>query len=101
MKKEKNQDILGKLFIQPPSIHTGGQLAIWKTTTDNNIDAKKIIDFGQKEGNSRYSIYFAAHYADLNTEQFDTTYGYRPVLEYSLILPKSIKFKKKFFFWLI
>ena len=91
---------MGKLFIQPPSIHTGGQLAIWKTT-ENNIDAKKIIDFGQKEGNSRYSIYFAAHYADLNTEQFDTTYGYRPVLEYSLILPKSITFKKVFCFFFI
>lgn len=76
---EKEKGMFGTLIIQLPSRHAGGELVVHE-----NNGTKNVIDFGQKEGNNEYSIYFAAHYADLEHELLEVRFGYRIALVYSL-----------------
>jgi hypothetical protein len=77
---EKEKNMFATLVLQLPSIYTGGNLVVYHGTDGS----KKCIDFGQKQGKSQFSIYFAAHYADLEHELLEITSGYRVALVYSL-----------------
>ena len=77
---EKDKKMFGTLIIQPPSIHTGGELVVYEANGKSN----KVIDFGQKENKSKFSVQFAAHYADLEHELLEVKSGYRLALVYSL-----------------
>lgn len=77
---EKDPLMFGTLVIQLPSKYTGGELIVYHNTNGT----KKCIDFGQKAGKNEFSIYFAAHYADLEHELLEVKSGYRLVLVYSL-----------------
>ena len=79
---EKDKSIFGTLIIQPPSSHTGGELVVYEA----NGKSKKVIDFGQKEKKSKFSVQFAAHNADLQHELLEVKSGYRVALVYSLYL---------------
>ena len=72
--------MFGTLIIQLPSIHKGGELVVYDSSKKN----KRIIDFGGKSDKSRYSVHFAAHYADLEHELLEIKSGYRLALVYSL-----------------
>jgi hypothetical protein len=80
--------MFGTLIIQLPSVHSGGELIVY----ENNGRSKKVIDFGQKDGKSEFSVYFAAHYADLEHEILEVKSGYRLALVYSLCWTQG-KFK--------
>ena len=77
---EKENGMFGTLIIQPPSIHKGGELVVY----ENNGRSKKEIDFGAKDGNSEFSVHFAAHFADLEHEILEVKSGYRLAIIYSL-----------------
>ena len=77
---EKEKQMFATLIIQLPSVHKGGELVVY----ENNGRSKKVIDFGQKENKNEFSMYFAAHYADLEHELLEVKSGYRLALVYSL-----------------
>ena len=79
---DKDKSIFGTLIIQPPSSHTGGELVVYEA----NGKSKKVIDFGQKEKKSKFSVQFTAHNADLQHELLEVKSGYRLTLVYSLYL---------------
>ena len=71
--------MFGTLIVQLPSYHEGGELVIY-----NNDNSRSVHDFGVKCGRNPYSIYFAAHYADVEHEILEVKNGYRIALIYSL-----------------
>lgn len=77
---EKDVGMFGTLIIQLPSIYTGGELIVHGKT------CRKVYDFSQTStnGKSAYSVYYAAHYADLEHELLEVKSGYRMVLIYNL-----------------
>lgn len=77
---EKDEKMFGTLVIQPPSLHTGGELVVY----EQNGRTHKRIDFGQSDGISAYAHHFVAHYANLEHELLEVTSGYRLALVYSL-----------------
>lgn len=85
---EKDVKMFGTLIIQPPSLHTGGELVVYGT----NGSANKVVDFGQKDGSARYSVHYTAHWADLEHELREVTSGYRLAIVYSLCWVTGISF---------
>jgi hypothetical protein len=77
--------MFGTLIIQLPSLHEGGELVIF-----NNDNSRSVHDFGVQCGRNPYSIYFAAHYADVEHEILEVKNGYRIALIYSLCWNDSI-----------
>lgn len=73
---EKDEKMFGTLVIQPPSLHTGGELVVYEKNGKN----QKRIEFSQ----NAYVYHFAAHYAELEHELLEVTSGYRLALVYSL-----------------
>ena len=71
---------MGKLIIQPPSMHSGGDLVVY----DNNGEAQKVIDFGQNDGKSEFSVHFAAFCSDFEYEIRQIEEGYRLLFVYTL-----------------
>ena len=74
---EKENGMFGTLIIQLPSIYTGGELVVHGKT-------KQTYDFGQSTHRAADSIFYAAHYADLEHEILKVKSGYRLVLIYNL-----------------
>ena len=91
---EKDKKMFGTLIIQPPSLHTGGELVVY----EQNGRTHKRIDFGQSDGTSAGAHHFAAHYADLEHELLEVTSGYRLALVYSLCWAKGLILFLSFFF---
>jgi hypothetical protein len=77
---EKEEGMFGTLIIQLPSRHVGGELVVH----ESDGLSSKTVDFGQKERKNEFSIYFAAHYADLEHEVLTLKSGFRLALVYSL-----------------
>lgn len=73
---EKEKNMFATLIICLPCEYTGGQLVVY--SNDGNF--KRVIDFE----NTKYSINYAAHYADLEHELLEVKSGYRLVLTYSI-----------------
>jgi hypothetical protein len=80
--ENKEEEIFGTLEIQLPSRYEGGELVLYESGGGNR--SKRVIDFGQKEGQNEFEYHFAAHYDDLEHELLEVKSGYRLVLVYSL-----------------
>ncbi len=75
----------GTLLIQLPSIHSGGELILY----DGSIKFKSI-DFGLKDGKSKFSLQFAAYLDNFEYEITEVKSGYQLVLVYSLLYKNGI-----------
>lgn len=78
---EKVPGMFATLIVQLPSRCQGGSLEC------RFSDKKYHFDFGNKEGASEFSIYYAAHYADVHHQIKNIEEGARLVLIYNLIQP--------------
>lgn len=76
---------MGTLVIHPPSLYTGGELIVY----DERSQTNEMIDFGQNNENSRFSVYFAAQYARQEYEVLEVKNGYRLEFVYSLCCDKG------------
>ena len=77
--EKKEKGMFGTLIIQLPSNYTGGELMVC-----GNRGAQFKYDFGQANGNSGYSVQYAAYYSDLEHEIGEVKSGYRLILRYNL-----------------
>jgi hypothetical protein len=80
-KEEKEEDSFGTLLIQLPSRYEGSELVLYEK---DGKRSKRMIDFGQKEGQQEFAFRFAAYYNDLEHEMLEVKSGYKLVLVYSL-----------------
>ncbi len=80
---EKTQGMFATLIVQLPSRHKGGALVC------RFADKEYRFDFGNKEGDAEFNIYFAAHYADVHHQVETIEKGARLALVYNLIQPSS------------
>ncbi len=78
---EKTSGMFGTLIVQLPSRCQGGSLVC------RFYDKEYCFDFGNKEADSEFSIYYAAHYADVQHQVEKIEEGARLVLIYNLIQP--------------
>lgn len=69
------------LIVQLPTRCQGGDLIC------RFADKKYTFDFGNKTGDAEFSVYYAAHYADVHHQVNKITSGARLVLVYNLIQP--------------
>lgn len=76
--------MFGRLMLQLPSLHTGGELVVEENQNKTNAQSKQIVDFGQATGKSKFTVHFAAYNADFETELLQVKSGYQLVLVYSL-----------------
>ena len=79
---EKSHGMFGTLIVQLPSRCDGGSLNC------RFAGEHYHFDFGNKEGDSEFSIYYAAHYADVHHQVEKIMDGSRLVLIYNLIQPE-------------
>lgn len=77
---EQDEKVFGKLIIQPPTDHTGGELVIY----DGNSESHKVVDFGQKDGKRSFTVHFAAYWSDMEYEMRPIENGYQVMFVYSL-----------------
>ena len=80
---EKSHGMFATLVIQLPSRCNGGSLNCRFSGKDYHFD------FGNKEGDSEFSIYYAAHYADVHHQVEKIVDGSRLVLIYNLVQPEK------------
>jgi hypothetical protein len=80
---EKARGMFGSLIIQLPSRCNGGSLRC------RFAGEEYSFDFGNKEADSEFSIYYAAHYADVHHQVEKIVEGSRLVLIYNLIQPEK------------
>ncbi|WP_203250051.1 hypothetical protein [Cysteiniphilum marinum] len=80
---EKSQGMFGTLIVQLPSRCDGGSLNCRFAGENYHFD------FGNKEGDSEFSIYYAAHYADVHHQVEKIMDGSRLVLIYNLVQPEK------------
>jgi len=78
---EKASGMFATLIIQLPSRCQGGSLVC------RFADKEYEFDFGNKAADSEFSIYYAAHYADVHHQVEKIEEGARLVLVYNLIQP--------------
>ncbi|KAG7395326.1 hypothetical protein PHYBOEH_003947 [Phytophthora boehmeriae] len=83
---EKEDGMIATLVIQPPSLHEGGDLVVYRDRT-----TAYRHDFGKKDGTAAYLPHFAVHYADAEHALEKVTKGYRLALVYSICLPRTMR----------
>lgn len=88
---QQNNDttVLGTLFVQLPSVFTGGKFSIFAGggEDDNGDDIEEIaanFDLGASSGDSAFSCYFLAHYSDCEIKCSKILRGTRLLLVYSI-----------------
>ena len=88
---QQNNDttVLGTLFVQLPSVFTGGKFSIFAGGGED-VDGDEIeeitdnFDLGSSSGDSAFSCYFLAHYSDCEIKCSKVQSGTRLLLVYSL-----------------
>ena len=88
---QQNNDttVLGTLFVQLPSVFTGGKFSIFAGGGEDE-DGDEIeeiaanFDVGASSGDSAFSCYFLAHYSDCEIKCSKVLSGTRLLLVYSL-----------------
>lgn len=90
---EKEVGMIATLVIQPPSLHEGGDLIVYRNGTKQYRH-----DFGETDGMAGYATHYAVHYADAEHSLEPVTKGYRLALVYSICLPPNMitSSKKKY-----
>jgi hypothetical protein len=83
---EKEKGMIATLVIQPPSLHEGGDLVVYR-----NGEVEHRHDFGKADGTATYLPHYAVHYADAEHAMQTVTKGYRLVLVYSVCLPPTMQ----------
>ncbi|MFK8034413.1 MAG: hypothetical protein AB8B94_09745, partial [Hyphomicrobiales bacterium] len=78
---EKALGMFATLIVQLPSRCQGGSLIC------RFIDQEYSFDFGNQAADAEFSVYYAAHYADVHHQVDDIGEGSRVVLVYNLIQP--------------
>ena len=93
---ERDEKVFGKLIIQPPTFHSGGELVLY----DGDAESHKVIDLGQKDGRNAYYVHFAAYWSDMEYEMRPIENGNQLMFVYSLfwIRGKSDLFFVQFYF---
>ncbi|KAE9077265.1 hypothetical protein PF010_g23574 [Phytophthora fragariae] len=83
---EKEDGMITTLVVQPPSVHEGGDLVVYR-------DGKPAYrhDFGKADGSAAYAPHYAVHYADAEHALEKVTKGFRLVLVYSICLPVTMR----------
>ncbi|EPQ26348.1 uncharacterized protein PFL1_05996 [Pseudozyma flocculosa PF-1] len=80
--RTKSRDgMFATLVVQLPSIHSGGQLAVYKGGDS------MTHDFGAVAGTTASGCHFAVHHSDLEHEVLSVTQGYRLLLVYAVCWP--------------
>ncbi|KAG7383038.1 hypothetical protein PHYBOEH_010100 [Phytophthora boehmeriae] len=82
---EKEDGMIATLVIQPPSMHEGGDLVVFRDTS-----TEYRHDFGKKDGTASFVTHYAVHYADAEHALEEVTKGYRLALVYSICLPPAM-----------
>ncbi|KAE8886182.1 hypothetical protein PF003_g29891 [Phytophthora fragariae] len=69
---EKEDGMITTLVVQPPSVHEGGDLVVYR-------DGKPAYrhDFGKADGSAAYAPHYAVHYADAEHALEKVTKGFR------------------------
>ncbi|GMF39508.1 unnamed protein product [Phytophthora fragariaefolia] len=83
---EKEDGMIATLVVQPPSLHQGGDLLVYR---DGQV--KHRHDFGKAEDTASYLPHYAVHYADAEYSVEEVTQGYRLALVYSICLPPTMR----------
>ncbi|KAE8904026.1 hypothetical protein PF005_g7449 [Phytophthora fragariae] len=83
---EKEDGMIATLVVQPPSLHEGGDLVVYR---DGQV--KHRHDFGTTEGTATYLPHNTVHYADAEHAVEKVTKGYRLALVYSVCLPPTMR----------
>ncbi|EGZ27149.1 hypothetical protein PHYSODRAFT_467929 [Phytophthora sojae] len=83
---EKEDGMIATLVVQPPSLHQGGDLVVFR---DGQV--KHRHDFGTAEGTATYLPHYAVHYADAEHAVEKVTKGFRLALVYSVCLPPNMR----------
>ncbi|KAG2765793.1 hypothetical protein PC129_g16872 [Phytophthora cactorum] len=81
---EKQDGMIATLVVQPPSLHEGGDLVVYR-----DGEEKHRHDFGKAAGTATYLTHYAVHYADAEHAVEKVTKGYRLALVYSVCLPPT------------
>ncbi|GMF46989.1 unnamed protein product [Phytophthora fragariaefolia] len=82
---EKEDGMIATLIVQPPSLHEGGDLVVFR-----NGKVKRRHDFGKAGGTATFLPHYAVHYADAEHAVEKVTMGYRLALVYSVCLPLNM-----------
>ncbi|KAJ8527441.1 hypothetical protein ON010_g14822 [Phytophthora cinnamomi] len=83
---EKENGMIATLVVQPPSLHEGGDLVVYR-----NGEVTYRHDFGKADGTATYLPHYAVHYADAEHAVEKVTKGYRLALVYSICLPVNMQ----------
>ncbi|RLN62230.1 hypothetical protein BBP00_00004913 [Phytophthora kernoviae] len=83
---EKEDGMIATLVLQPPNLHEGGDLVVYRDTT-----TEYRHDFGKKDATAAYLPHYAVHYADAEHALENVTKGYRLALVYSICLPRTVR----------
>jgi hypothetical protein len=86
--ENKGKNVLGTLFVQLPSVFTGGKVSIFVGGEDTDGDEREETttnyDLGVSSGDAAFSCYFVCHYSDCEFEISKIQSGSRVLLKYSL-----------------
>jgi hypothetical protein len=84
----KGVTFLGTLFVQLPSVFTGGQVSVFDggkdTDGEEREEATTNFDLGVSSGDAAFSCYFVCHYSDCEFDISKIQSGSRVLLKYSL-----------------
>lgn len=81
---EEDQDLVGTLFVQPPSSFSGGLFRIFDGEPGQEEECITCFDMGEIDQENEYKCFFFAHYNDCQYEMQKIKSGNRVVLRYSL-----------------
>ncbi|KAL4177241.1 hypothetical protein KRP22_002175 [Phytophthora ramorum] len=87
---EKEDGMIATLVVQPPSLHEGGDLVVYR-----DGEVKHRHDFGKAEGRATYLPHYAVRYADAEHSVEKVTKGYRLALVYSVCLPATMLHRER------
>ncbi len=84
----KGGTFLGTLFVQLPSVFTGGKVSVFVGGEDSDGEEREEtttnFDLGVSSGDAAFSCYFVCHYNDCEFEISQIRSGSRVLLKYSL-----------------
>lgn len=86
---EEDEDIIGSMLIQLPSIFKGGKISVFDG--DEDVDEENEEDFitsfnmGGPNREAEFACHFVCHYSDCQYEIEEITSGSRLLLRYSLL----------------
>jgi hypothetical protein len=86
--ENKGKNILGTLFVQLPSVFTGGKVSVFDGGKDTDGEEREEtttnFDLGVSSGDAAFSCHFVCHYSDCEFEVSNIQSGSRVLLKYSL-----------------